>query len=86
MENKAICQSCGMPLDSDDVKGTEKDGQKSNEYCKYCYENGAFKHPKMNLEDMKSNVQNQMKKLEQHEYAIQKAINILPGLNRWKKN
>ncbi|MBW4361388.1 zinc ribbon domain-containing protein [Flavobacterium taihuense] len=86
MENLAICQSCGMPLDSEEAKGTEKDGQKSNEYCKYCYENGEFIHPKMNLEDMRSNVQKQMKKLEHHEYAIQKAINILPGLNRWKKS
>ncbi len=33
---------------------------------------------------MKKNVESQMKKLELHEYAIQKAINILPSLNRWK--
>jgi len=74
-----------MPLDTDEAKGTEKDGTKSEEYCKYCYEGGSFKHPKMNLEEMKSNVQNQMKKLELHEYVIQKAINILPVLKRWKK-
>jgi hypothetical protein len=24
MENKIICQSCGMPLDTEAVKGTEK--------------------------------------------------------------
>ncbi len=86
MENKTICQSCGMPLDTDAVKGTEKNGLKSNEYCKYCYEDGAFKNPKMNLEDMENNVKNQMKKLELNEYAIQKAVNILPALKRWKNN
>ncbi len=86
MENKTICQSCGMPLDTEAVKGTEKNGLKSNEYCKYCYEDGAFKNPKMNLEDMETNVKNQMKKLELHEYAIQKAVNILPALKRWKSN
>jgi len=32
----------------------------------------------------KNNVTNQMKKLELYEYAIQKAINILPMLSRWK--
>jgi len=84
MENKIICQSCSMPLDTEDVKGTEKNGLKSNEYCKYCYEDGVFKHPKMNLDEMKNNVQNQMKKLELHQYAIQKAVNILPILKRWK--
>lgn len=84
MENVTFCQSCGMPLDTEDLKGTEKNGLKTDEYCKYCYENGAFKNPKMNLEDMKKNVQNQMKRLEHHEYEIQKAINILPALKRWK--
>lgn len=82
MENKTICQSCGMPLDTEAVKGTEKNGLKSNEYCKYCYEDGVFKNPKMNLEDMENNVKNQMKRLELHEYAIQKAVNILPALKR----
>lgn len=76
MENVKFCQSCGMPLDKEEVKGTQKNGLKSDEYCKYCYGNGVFKHPKMNLEGMK--------KLEHHEYAIQKAITILPSLNRWK--
>jgi hypothetical protein len=38
----------------------------------------------MNLADMKKNVGNQMKKLEIHKYEIQKALNILPALKRWK--
>ena len=84
MENVQFCQSCGMPLDKEEVKGTQKNGLKSDEYCKYCYGNGVFKHPKMNLEGMKKNVETQMKKLEHHEYVIQKAITILPSLNRWK--
>lgn len=85
MENKKRCQSCGIPLDSEEVKGTEKNGLKSNDYCKYCYENGTFSDPKMNLDDMKKNVKNQMKKLELHDYAIQNAITLLPQLKRWKK-
>lgn len=35
---------------------------------------------------MQNNVKNQMKKLELHEYEIQKAVNILPALKRWKSN
>jgi hypothetical protein len=38
----------------------------------------------MNLEKMKNNVENQMKKIEIHKYEIQKALNILPTLKRWK--
>jgi transcription initiation factor TFIIIB Brf1 subunit/transcription initiation factor TFIIB len=84
MEHKEVCQSCGMPLDTEEVKGTEKSGTKSDDYCKYCYEGGSFKHPKMNLEEMKSNVENQMKKVALPKDLITKAINILPMLKRWK--
>ena len=73
-----------MPLNKEEVKGTEKNGLKTDDYCKYCYENGTFKNPEMNLEDMKKNVQNQMKKMQLHENVIQKAVNILPVLKRWK--
>ena len=24
MKNETICQSCGMPIDSEEIKGTEK--------------------------------------------------------------
>lgn len=81
-----FCQSCGLPLDTEEVKGSEPSGLKNNEYCKYCYENGTFKNPKMNLDDMKNTVETQMKKLKLPEYSIQKAINLLPALKRWKKS
>ena len=38
-----FCQSCGMPMgQTDELYGTEQNGAKSADYCKYCYENGAF--------------------------------------------
>ena len=40
MEQK-FCQSCGMPL-TDDILGTNADGSKNEEYCIYCYKDGAF--------------------------------------------
>ncbi len=40
-ENMKFCQSCAMPMTDEDF-GTEKDGSKSEEYCKYCYQNGEF--------------------------------------------
>ncbi len=37
------CQSCGMPMgDSDEMYGTNEDGNKNTDYCKYCYDNGKF--------------------------------------------
>lgn len=42
MEMK-LCQCCGMPMgETDEMYGIEKDGRKSADYCKYCYENGDF--------------------------------------------
>ena len=32
-----------MPMgDTEEMYGTDKDGSKSTDYCKYCYENGEF--------------------------------------------
>lgn len=42
MKNETkFCQSCGMPL-NDEVLGTNADGSKSDDYCSYCYRDGAF--------------------------------------------
>jgi hypothetical protein len=37
-----FCQSCAMPLTDPETLGTNADGTKNGEYCKYCYENGEF--------------------------------------------
>lgn len=40
---ETYCQSCAMPMGpTDEMYGTNADGSKSKEYCKYCFENGAF--------------------------------------------
>ena len=38
---KLICQCCGMPLD-DSTISKEPDGAFNEEYCKWCYADGAF--------------------------------------------
>ena len=40
MEQK-FCQSCGMPL-TEELLGTNADGSKNEDYCIYCYKDGAF--------------------------------------------
>lgn len=42
MENMQFCQSCGMPMTEAGHFGTNKDGSKNDDYCQYCYQNGAF--------------------------------------------
>lgn len=41
MEQK-YCQSCGMPLEEPKYFGTNKDGSTNEDYCIYCYKEGAF--------------------------------------------
>lgn len=41
MKNK-ICQSCGMPIASNEQFGVNKDGSANVDYCKYCFHNGEF--------------------------------------------
>ena len=37
------CQCCGMPMGStDEMYGKNKDGSTNVDYCRYCFENGAF--------------------------------------------
>lgn len=40
--NLRICQSCGMPMESEELFGTSADGSLNEDYCKYCYTNGEF--------------------------------------------
>jgi hypothetical protein len=79
-----LCQSCGIPLDTDQLKGTRTNGLKTDEYCKFCYKAGAYLEPHMTFNNMKETVETQMKKLQLSESLIQDAVNILPTLNRWK--
>ena len=42
-ENMVFCQSCGMPLsESGEMNATNADGTKNDDYCMYCFKNGAF--------------------------------------------
>lgn len=38
-----VCQCCGMPLD-DSTISREPDGAFNEDYCKWCYTDGAFKY------------------------------------------
>ena len=84
MGPKIFCQSCTMPIDNVADRGTEKDGSKSNEYCKYCYQEGALINPNMTFEEMKSLVITQMKNMNLPPDIIQNSVRSLPNLKRWR--
>lgn len=87
METK-ICQSCGMPLESDPMKGgTNADKSISELYCSFCYEDGKFKDEGITLsEKIDKNIQIAVSKMNIPEaQARQMAESTLPELQRWRK-
>ena len=46
-----FCQSCGMPV-TEELLGTEANGEKNPDYCTYCYQKGAFTFPGATMEQM----------------------------------
>ena len=52
MENTNYCQSCGMPMTDAQMYGKNADGAKNEDYCFYCFTDGAFANPSETLEEM----------------------------------
>lgn len=84
MSDTHFCQSCGMPLDDLDLWGTEKDGSRTNEYCKYCYKEGQFIHPEASLDDFMKHTTTVMKKKRLPDAIIERSVATLPFLKRWR--
>jgi hypothetical protein len=84
----AFCQCCAMPLDeSGEFEGTEADGSKNEEYCIYCYKDGAFTAPDATMEEMieicvPHMVANGGMAEDEARSMMQ---NFFPELKRWKK-
>lgn len=89
MEERKFCQCCGMPLDAPQDRGTEADGGPSGDYCRYCYQNGAFTAPDATMDDM---IAFNLKFNEEHghpfgprEEAERNMRGWFPTLKRWRQ-
>lgn len=83
---KKFCQSCGMPMKKDPEKGgTNADGSKSEKYCSYCYENGAFFQPDMTVKEMQAFCIDKMKEQGIPRFMGWLFTRNIPRLERWKK-
>lgn len=90
MNEFPICQSCGMPLETPEQMGTESDGSRTQKYCAYCYQNGAFTND-ITLDEM---IESNLKYLKEWnketgedftaDTARKELQAYLPTLERWK--
>lgn len=80
------CQSCGMPLRNEEDFGTNADGNKSNEYCFHCFQNGKFLDEGITLQEkIDKNVKFAIQLGMSEDEARKMASIVLPKLKRWKK-
>ena len=83
MNEGKICQSCAMPIDDVATRGTEKDGSKSEEYCSYCYEGGAFTYESTMQEMIEACVPHMVGEQFTEQSARQMMEQVFPTLKRW---
>jgi hypothetical protein len=70
-----------------EVFGTSQTGEKTDEYCLYCYEKGSFKQPDATLEDMIETCVPHMIKEGMTDQQARKILeDVLPTLQRWGGN
>lgn len=84
------CQSCGMPMATDEFLGTNHDGSLNSDYCIYCFEEGEFNqnctmdemidHCIGFLDDFNKDSEHPITKEE----AIANMKKLFPTLKRWK--
>ncbi|MFR9166536.1 MAG: zinc ribbon domain-containing protein [Dysgonomonas sp.] len=86
-----FCQSCGMPMTTSEMYGTNKDNSLNNEYCVYCYKDGHFTQD-LTMDEMIERcaefVNEYNKDAEQKltkEEAVIRMKQYFPLLKRWKK-
>lgn len=83
MENK-ICQSCGNVITTNEMFGTNKNNSRSEDYCKYCFQDGEF----IDKVTMEEYIEMSSKYGEQagmtNEEMKERCKNLFPTLKRWK--
>lgn len=89
MNRLNLCQSCSMPMETDNLRGTEADATLSREYCLFCYENGVFTKPEINMEEMKLLVKKRINTMrvpsELRLDLIKLSEKLIPEMNRWSQ-
>lgn len=80
-----VCQSCGMIM-KENERGTNLDGSISEDYCKYCFNDGKFGKDETMEEMIESCIPfwiNEAKGIDE-KAARQELLSIIPTLKRWK--
>lgn len=85
MIDTTFCQSCGMPIVEEKMKGTDKNGALTAEFCTYCYQEGTFIQD-VTMEEMIAICVPHMVDSGMPEKEARALLeNTLPNLARWQE-
>lgn len=80
------CESCGMMFTAPDQHGHEADGSEAEEFCRWCYENGAYTY-ETSMDEMIEDCAPRM--AEAMGWTVDEAASllgaVLPTLRRWRE-
>ena len=82
-----FCQSCGMPLQKPEDFGTGANGSRANDYCHFCFQNGALTEPNINMQGMIDKCVSVMVRqgiMPEHQ-ARALMTDAIPKLKRWQE-
>lgn len=89
--NESCCQSCGMPLRNREEFGSNRNGSPNEEYCHYCFKDGAFTAD-CTMEQMIEHCAQFVDEFNKdngstytREEAIAGMTRYFPNLKRWKR-
>jgi hypothetical protein len=82
-----FCQSCGAPLEKPSDFGTGTDGFRINDYCHFCFEDGAFTEPGITRQAMIDRCAGFMSRegIMPETQAKARMTDVIPKLKRWLK-
>lgn len=91
MNTDKFCQSCAMPLQDKktDLRGSTNNGQKSSQYCMYCYQGGKLLEPNLTYDEMlkkgMNGINNNPKMNRLSKWMMRKSYpSLLRQMRRWK--
>lgn len=81
-----FCQSCSMPLTKPEDFGTDERGMRVNDYCHFCYQNGAFMDPDGTMPEMIDRCVRILTETKAMPEAGARAMltDVIPRLKRWR--
>ena len=80
-----FCQSCSMPMANPEDFGTNADGTENSEFCRFCFQKGAFTEPDTTVDRMIEKCAAMMKQMDIPDEQIDQTKAFIPLLRRWRK-